>query len=76
MAAAVLPLQSPESVLELGKRLVALLEDTERDSTGGQLPETTREHLADLVEALRRRLAVKAVDRTHGPGRRRGVGRK
>lgn len=60
MAAAVLPLQSPESALELGKRLVTLLEDAERDATGGQLPETAREHLADLVEALRRRLAVKA----------------
>ena len=60
MAAAVLPLQSPESALELGKRLVSLLEDVERDTGGGQLAETAREHLADLVEALRRRLAVKA----------------
>ncbi|MCZ2156675.1 MAG: siphovirus Gp157 family protein [Bryobacterales bacterium] len=60
MAAAVLPLQSPESTLELGKRLVTLLEDAERDATGGQLPETAREHLADLIEGLRRRLAVKA----------------
>ena len=60
MAAAVLPLQSPESALELGKRLVTLLEDADRDAAGGQLPETAREHLADLIEALRRRLAVKA----------------
>ena len=60
MALAVLPFQSPESALELGKRLVALLEDAERDAAGTQLPETAREHLADLVEALRRRLAVKA----------------
>lgn len=59
MAAAVLPVQSPESALELGKRLVTLLEDAELDA-GGQLPETAREHLADLVEALRRRLAIKA----------------
>lgn len=60
MAAAVLPMQSLESALELGKRLVSLLEDAERDAAGAQLPETTREHLADLVEAIRRRLAVKA----------------
>jgi len=60
MAAAVLPLQSPESALELGKRLVSLLEDGERDTAGGQLAETAREQLADLVEALRRRLAVKS----------------
>jgi len=59
MTAAALPLQSPESALDLGKRLVALLEFTERDMASGQVSSTSRQHLADLVEALRRKLACK-----------------
>jgi hypothetical protein len=46
-----------ESILDLAKRLADLLEEAGEDSTGGQLPEGTRERAADLVEGLRRRVA-------------------
>jgi hypothetical protein len=52
--------REPESVFELGGRLAVLLKDAKQESTGGQLHESARERVADVVEALRHRVARKA----------------
>jgi hypothetical protein len=49
-----------ETVFALGQRIAALLNDVEPESIDGHLPEGVREHIADLVEALRGRVAKKA----------------
>jgi hypothetical protein len=60
MAAAFSFTHGPESVFELGERLSALLKEVEQESTGGRLGESARERVADVVEALRHRVARKA----------------
>src|SRR5688572_3212651 len=60
MAAVLSALPKPaESILDLAKRLEDVLEQAGQDSMDGQLPEGSRERAADLVEALRRRVARK-----------------
>lgn len=60
MAAAILatPLSS-ESTFDIGKRLAKSLEQAEQETVDGQLPDSIRDRIADLVEALRRRLVHK-----------------
>lgn len=45
-----------DSVFDLGARLILLLKDAEAESIGGQLADSTRERMADLVEAMRRQV--------------------
>lgn len=52
----VTPATHPESVFDLGARLTHLLKDAESESVGGQLAESTRDRVADLVEAMRRQV--------------------
>jgi hypothetical protein len=52
MSVAVLA-RAPESVFEIGKRLNELLMEAEADSEGDGLPESSRERIANVVEALR-----------------------
>jgi hypothetical protein len=59
MSAAFSFTQEPESVFELGERLAALLKDSEQESIGGRLHESARQRVADVVEALRHRVARK-----------------
>jgi len=60
MAVAVLTTSSSsESTFDIGKRLAELLEQAEQDTVDGQLPDSVRDRIADLVEALRRRVARK-----------------
>lgn len=49
-----------ESVFDMGVRLASLLADAGEGAIGGQLPDAVKEHIADLAEAIRRRLARKA----------------
>jgi hypothetical protein len=63
MAAALAPTTgqwTEESVFELGQRLAQLLSDASQEASGGQLPDTLRERVADLAEAIRRRTAERA----------------
>ena len=54
------PPSSPESVFEAGRRLAELLDQAEKDSVAGQLTEPLRIRIADVVEALRIRVARKS----------------
>ena len=47
---------APESVFEIGKRLNELLTEAEVDSDDDGLPESARERIANVVEALRTRV--------------------
>ena len=49
-----------ESVYDLGHRLTKLLIDASQEFKGEQLPDVTRERVADLAEAIRRRTARRA----------------
>ncbi|MBK7925991.1 MAG: siphovirus Gp157 family protein [Bryobacterales bacterium] len=60
MAAALSYTREAESVFDLGERLAALLKDAEQESPGGQLRESARERVADVIEALRHRVVRKA----------------
>ena len=59
MATALSVPPAPESVFDLGERLSGLLKEAEQDSAGGQLREPTRRRVADLLEALLRRVVRK-----------------
>ncbi len=48
-----------ESIFDVGRRLNSLLEEAERQTTEGQLPESARSRLADVLDALRVRLGRK-----------------
>jgi hypothetical protein len=48
-----------ESLFDVGRRLNSLLEEAERQSTEGQLPESARSRLADVLDALRVKLSRK-----------------
>jgi hypothetical protein len=47
----------PESVFDIGKRLVGLLEQAEQECGDERLPDSVRDRLADALEALRVSLA-------------------
>lgn len=53
------------SVFDLGRRLAGLLAEVEPEGAGENLPDSTRERVADLAEAIRRQTA-KRVDRDLG----------
>ena len=60
MAVAVLATpSSSESTFDVCKRLAELLEQAEQDTVDGQLPDSIRDRIADLVEVLRRRVVRK-----------------
>lgn len=48
-----------ESIFDVGRRLNSLLEEAERQAAEGQLPETARSRLADVLDALRVKLSRK-----------------
>jgi hypothetical protein len=52
--------QTGESVFEVGKRLADLLEEAQNECGFDPMPDSLRERIADLVEALRSRVAGKA----------------
>lgn len=56
MSAALSVTPKAESVFDLAERLTATLKEAEQESPGGQLNESARQHVADLVEALRLRV--------------------
>lgn len=49
-----------ESLFDVGRRLNKLLEEAERQATEGQLPESARSRLVDVLDTLRARLGRKA----------------
>ena len=57
-ALAIVPV-TPETDAGLSRRLAELLDQSESESTQGQLPDATREQAAGLVEVLRRRIVRK-----------------
>src|SRR5262245_20830025 len=48
-----------ESIFDVGRRLNSLLEEAERQAAEGQLPESARSRLADVLDALRVKLSRK-----------------
>ncbi len=59
MIALVPPHTCGDSIFDIGARLTLLLKDAETETIGGQLNESTRERIADLVEAMRRQVIRK-----------------
>ena len=49
-----------ESIFDVGRRLNSLLEEAEREVAEGQLPESARSRLADVLDALRVKLKRRA----------------
>jgi hypothetical protein len=49
-----------ESVLDLVERLFQLLSDAKQEVSSEKLPDATRERVADIAEAIRRRTAMRA----------------
>lgn len=50
---------TPESVFDVAKRLAGVMERAALESMDGKISESARERAADLVEALRKRVALK-----------------
>ena len=55
MPVAIRPAEA-ESIFDVGRRLNSLLEEAERQAVEGQLPESARSRLADVLDALRSKL--------------------
>lgn len=53
-------LLSEESVYDLGQRLSELLAECGQAASGGEVPEVIRDRIADIAEAIRRRVARRA----------------
>ena len=49
-----------ESVYDLGQRLSEILAECGQTASGGEVPEAIRDRVADIVEAIRRRIARRA----------------
>lgn len=62
MLAIVPPPGGGDSIFDVSARLSLLLKDAEAESVGGKLDESTRERVADLVDAMRRQV-VRRPDR-------------
>ena len=59
MLAVVPPSAGGDSIFDISARLSLLLKDAETESVGGKLNESTRERVADLLEAMRRQVIRK-----------------